>query len=324
MSALAGAFECVAGATYASITGRDQAGPTVVCAPAPDSRGSPDDTEPLSTTGAPAVTAIAGRGVPPCPATQASTTQRPITQRPDTQLPDTQRPITQRPLTQRPFSLRVVDSPVVDAGVRTLLGAHRDRFRVLPRCADASWSALAAGADLLLCDAELPETALAALLRTGVPVALFSWNHDPDRARRSLWAGARGVLPKSLEPEALMAALDRLAAGELVAPTLPEAAGAHDVSALHRAWGLTPREEEILALLAQGCTNRAIAEQSFVSVNTVKTHLRSLFQKLGVSNRAQAVRWWFDHRHPLPEPGPAPALGGVGAHQAYGGGSAGA
>ncbi|HOK71559.1 MAG TPA: helix-turn-helix transcriptional regulator [Bacillota bacterium] len=53
---------------------------------------------------------------------------------------------------------------------------------------------------------------------------------------------------------------------------------------------LTPTETEVMNLLAQGKTNRAIAEEMFISINTVKTHIRSIYQKLGVHTRGSAVR----------------------------------
>lgn len=54
--------------------------------------------------------------------------------------------------------------------------------------------------------------------------------------------------------------------------------------------GLTDRELELLGLVAEGCSNREIAKRAFISTNTVKTHLKSVFQKLDVSRRTQAVR----------------------------------
>jgi DNA-binding CsgD family transcriptional regulator len=54
-------------------------------------------------------------------------------------------------------------------------------------------------------------------------------------------------------------------------------------------WGLSARESETLALLTTGMPNRAIADALFVSENTVRTHLKSIFRKVGVSNRSQAL-----------------------------------
>ncbi|MEI5674855.1 MULTISPECIES: LuxR C-terminal-related transcriptional regulator [unclassified Nocardioides] len=53
--------------------------------------------------------------------------------------------------------------------------------------------------------------------------------------------------------------------------------------------GLSEREHQVLGLIAQGCTNREIAEQLFIGVNTVKTNIRSIYSKIGATNRATAV-----------------------------------
>ena len=58
----------------------------------------------------------------------------------------------------------------------------------------------------------------------------------------------------------------------------------------------TPREREVLALIAAGMSNKEIAERLFLSVNSVKTHVRSAYRKLGVSRRVDAARWVLTHR----------------------------
>jgi two-component system, NarL family, response regulator LiaR len=89
-----------------------------------------------------------------------------------------------------------------------------------------------------------------------------------------------------------MAALERIMAGEIVI-----LAGDHETSRdgagdwPGRSAGLTPREAEIVALIALGLTNREIAERAFVSMNTVKSYVRSAYRKIGVQRRPQAVIW---------------------------------
>jgi DNA-binding NarL/FixJ family response regulator len=106
-------------------------------------------------------------------------------------------------------------------------------------------------------------------------------------------SGADGALLRSATGEELADALTRLLAGERVlAPAFVTVlagvmssngpAPAHDSA-------LTPKEREVLALLAQGRTNREIAEALFISAATVKTHLSHLYGKLGVSDRQQAI-----------------------------------
>lgn len=105
-------------------------------------------------------------------------------------------------------------------------------------------------------------------------------------------SGADGALLRSATGEELADALTRLLAGERVlAPAfVPILAGT--MSAITEDSGdgaLTPKEREVLALLAQGRSNRQIAETLFISGATVKTHLAHLYEKLGASDRQQAI-----------------------------------
>ena len=59
--------------------------------------------------------------------------------------------------------------------------------------------------------------------------------------------------------------------------------------------GLSPREAEVLALICQGLSNQQIADRAFLSINTVKSYVRTLYQKIGVESRTQAVLWGVDH-----------------------------
>ena len=104
-----------------------------------------------------------------------------------------------------------------------------------------------------------------------------------------LRAGARGYLLKEAGIDDLMRAIFAVSEGSLLlepamANRLIEVLDANDAP------GLTPRELEVLRLLASGARNREIAEQLTVSVNTVKYHIENLYEKLGVSSRTQAVR----------------------------------
>jgi DNA-binding CsgD family transcriptional regulator len=59
--------------------------------------------------------------------------------------------------------------------------------------------------------------------------------------------------------------------------------------------GLTAREAEVLALITQGFSNQEIAERSYLSINSVKTYIRTAYRKIGVTRRAQAVVWGMKH-----------------------------
>jgi DNA-binding NarL/FixJ family response regulator len=132
----------------------------------------------------------------------------------------------------------------------------------------------------------------------------------------ALRAGARGYLTKDAGAEEIRAAIDTVAGGgaaldpavqghvvaALADPGAPAGAGGADAEP-PLPDGLTPREAEVLALIAAGLTNPEIAERLVVSGATVKSHVNHLFAKAGLRDRAQAVAYAF--RHGLAEPGPA-------------------
>jgi DNA-binding NarL/FixJ family response regulator len=108
--------------------------------------------------------------------------------------------------------------------------------------------------------------------------------------RRAVRAGAAAALPRTAGAEQITAAVAAAAAGLVVLPAgeaVPRARPA--VHAAAPVQPLTPREIEILALVAEGLANKEIAARLGISDHTVKTHLAALFAKLGVSSRAEAV-----------------------------------
>jgi DNA-binding CsgD family transcriptional regulator len=64
--------------------------------------------------------------------------------------------------------------------------------------------------------------------------------------------------------------------------------------------GLSRRESEVLGLIVQGRTNQAIAAECFLSVNSIKTYIRSAYRKIGITHRAQAVAWGMQNGFPPP------------------------
>ena len=112
-------------------------------------------------------------------------------------------------------------------------------------------------------------------------------------ARRVMGFGAAGFCPKSDPPERLLDTVAAVAAGQMVFPFV-------DVRQLNRdPWAhLTGREKELLTALAEGRSNDEIARHLSLSVNTVKFHLRNLYDKLAIKNRAQAVAFYFSTRRP--------------------------
>jgi two-component system, NarL family, response regulator YdfI len=110
-------------------------------------------------------------------------------------------------------------------------------------------------------------------------------------AARALRAGARGVLHRTATGEQISAAVAAVAAGLTVTSGEAGVPGQRPalVATAPPVQPLTPREIEVLGMLAEGAGNKAIASRLGISEHTVKTHVGSIFGKLGVSNRAEAV-----------------------------------
>jgi DNA-binding NarL/FixJ family response regulator len=117
----------------------------------------------------------------------------------------------------------------------------------------------------------------------------------------ALRAGASGFLLKRTEPEQLVSAIRVVAGGEaLLSPSVtkrlieeftrrPQRATSPESSSADRLTVLTEREREVLLLIARGLSNQELAEQLFIADNTVKTHVKRIFTKLGARDRAQAI-----------------------------------
>ena len=125
-------------------------------------------------------------------------------------------------------------------------------------------------------------------------VVLTSFD-DQRRILDALGAGATGYLLKDAEPDEVLAAIRTAVGGG--SPLDPRAArvlvDARREQAPARA--LSPREEEVLRLLATGLANKQIARRLGITERTVKAHLTSVFQQLGVTDRTQAALWAREH-----------------------------
>ncbi len=112
-------------------------------------------------------------------------------------------------------------------------------------------------------------------------VVLYTWDAPPAFQEDIVRQGIDGVILKAVTGEALVESLERIYAGESV--------GLDELAESPTAAALSEREQEVLALMALGLSNREIAHELYLSVDTIKTHVRSVFNKLGVSNRTQAA-----------------------------------
>ncbi|GCD90887.1 response regulator transcription factor [Nocardioides sp. LS1] len=127
-------------------------------------------------------------------------------------------------------------------------------------------------------------------------VVIFSWNLQPELVARAIDKGASGYLSKGLSGDEVVEAVEAVHAGTVVTPS--EASPVDRGAAGDwpgREAGLTAREAEVLALITQGLSNQEIAERSYLSINSVKTYIRTAYRKIGVERRAQAVVWGMKH-----------------------------
>lgn len=127
-------------------------------------------------------------------------------------------------------------------------------------------------------------------------VLLYSWDLPPEQVREALDRGCVGYVDKAVSAEELVSAIERAAAG--LRP-VHRAAGS-DAAQEGRVWpgrgaDLSPREAEVIALVTQGLTNQDIGQRLHLSINTVKTYIRSAYLKMDVSRRSQAVKWGIEH-----------------------------
>ena len=157
--------------------------------------------------------------------------------------------------------------------------------------AEARAAMVACPVDLLLLDLKLSDSegmaGLAAVRaeQPTVPVAVVSASEDAPVVRHALGLGAAGFIPKSSSLPQMVEAIAAILAGDSWAPDVPEA----DDDLAGRVASLTPSQLRILEGLKAGRLNKQIAFDLGVSEATIKAHLTSVFRKLGVHNRTQAV-----------------------------------
>jgi DNA-binding NarL/FixJ family response regulator len=124
----------------------------------------------------------------------------------------------------------------------------------------------------------------------GISVLVFSLHVDLPLARAALCLGARGFVHAGMEPAQIARAVEVAASGEIVAPRkLFEFLIANEQSADLNA--LTPRQRDVLGLMAEGLSNAQIAGRLFLSESTVKQHLRAAYKTLGVKDRKEAAKF---------------------------------
>jgi len=202
----------------------------------------------------------------------------------------------------------VVASPqrLFREGLRQILKDER-RIEIVGEAVDGAKAITAVKQlkpSVLLMDLSAPEMkgneVIATIRSQGLEtrVLVLSGSMDHEMISKSLRFGAKGCVSKDANSEHLLKAIQAVHDGELwiqrktLARFLDEELGGHassyDDLYLHKS-ELTPREREVLSCLTSGCSNKEIAEKLFISEKTVKTHLNSIFRKLRVTRRLQAI-----------------------------------
>lgn len=127
---------------------------------------------------------------------------------------------------------------------------------------------------------------------SGAKVVIYSWNLQPELIEEAVSGGASGYLSKALTGPEIVAGLERIMDGEtviLIGDSETSVDGVGDWPG--RSAGLSPREAEVVALIVQGLSNQEIADRAYLSINSVKTYIRSAYRKIGVTHRVGAVTW---------------------------------
>ena len=220
--------------------------------------------------------------------------------------------------------LIVDDDDLMRAGLRAVLSSD-DAIEVAGEAADGAAAVKAAGQllpDVVLMDVRMPgldgisATRELLALSPSVRVVILTTFEEDEYVFGGLRAGASGFLLKRTRPEELIEAVHTIAAGEsLLSPSVtrrvidrmasqvgPELGAARGLDEL------TPREREVLELIARGLSNGEIAETLTVEETTVKTHVKRILRKLGLRDRVQAVIYGYESGivQPAAAPGDSP------------------
>jgi DNA-binding NarL/FixJ family response regulator len=201
------------------------------------------------------------------------------------------------PNSSQTISLAVVnDHPLVVAGVAALLVPHEGRIQVVE---------LYVGeipppghVDVVLFDPfGRPDGAVRLreiVAKSGAKVLVFGWAQTQDQIDDMTEAGAAGFLLKTVDGAEILAVVEAAIAGTLI-ETVPAPDETTMPAWPGRTHGLSARESEILCLIVAGMTNEEIAKALYLSINSIKTYIRTAYRKIGVATRSHAVPWGVDH-----------------------------
>ena len=199
----------------------------------------------------------------------------------------------------KPITVALVDDyDVVVMGVANMFDQYRDRVVVAELDSNKP---VKDAVDIVLYDSfaqpESDHEEIAVLVANprARRVVVYTWNFHPDLIL-SARQGAHGYISKTLPARELVAALEAVHAGETVISDVPpRTRSSVGLDWPGRGEGLSDRESEILALITQGKSNAEVAALTYLSPNTVKSYIRTIYRKIEVSSRTQAVLWGVNH-----------------------------
>jgi two-component system, NarL family, response regulator LiaR len=200
----------------------------------------------------------------------------------------------------KPLRVRLVrECDLVRAGLEALLADHADRVTLV----SADPAHVRDPSDVALVDPFTRPTGSAdGPAPTQVPrppgaarVAVFTWEVRDGYVEKAMLGGADGYLSKALAAHELVVALEKVHAGERLVALDGVRRATEPPERTPRSVGLTPRESHVVAMIAAGAANKEIALRLDLSMNTVKSHIRTAYRAMGVTSRTQAVIWAVEH-----------------------------
>ena len=203
-------------------------------------------------------------------------------------------------MTSAPISVALVnDYDVVLEGLARMLDRYRDRVVVVEIDANKGVEDVA---DIVLYDnfaqpeSDRDEVSTLVANPRAKRVVVYTWNFHPELIGAATAQGVDGYLSKTLSARELVAALEAVHAGEtVISDAPPRARSAVGLDWPGRGEGLSDRESEILALITQGKSNAEVAALTYLSPNTIKSYIRTIYRKIGAASRTQAVLWGVAH-----------------------------
>jgi DNA-binding NarL/FixJ family response regulator len=198
-----------------------------------------------------------------------------------------------------PIRVAIVnDYEVVVHGIASMLRSHTHRVEVVELNAS---SRVAEPVDIALFDTFTQSrddgSGVVNLLENPSvdKVVVYTWSTDRALRESSLRLGVNGYLSKRLSASELVTSLEKVQTGEIVVSDEPSRLPLIGGDWPGREEGLTARESEVLCLITQGLTNAQIVERTQLSINSIKSYIRSCYRKIGVDSRSRAVLWGVDH-----------------------------